>query len=62
MTTEEAIADALERHPDCKHADWDNGLDFLLRATIVVKLWRNQECYLSGDPPKYVEEGYQRSL
>jgi hypothetical protein len=55
----DAIRRALSMHPDCSYADWANGMDYLLTVTIVVKLWRNEECYLAGDPPKYVEEGYR---
>ena len=50
-----AIAKALATHPDCSFADWDNGLDLFFNRVYVVKLWRNEECYLAGDPPKYVE-------
>jgi len=60
MTPQEAIADALSKHPDCKYADWDNGLTAFLELTIVVKLWRNEECFLHNDPPKYIVEGYKR--
>ena len=60
MTPEEAIIDALQKHPDCKYGDWDNGLDPLFNLTIVVKLWRNQECWAAGDPPKYTVQGYRR--
>lgn len=57
---EGAMIDALQRHPDCKYADWTNGLDAFMRLTIVVKLWRTEECYLAGDPPRYTVEGYRR--
>jgi hypothetical protein len=60
-TPEEAKLDALQLHPDCKYAEWENGLDMFLRFTIVVNLWRNEECWAAGDPPKYVEEGYYRA-
>ena len=57
----QAINKALEKHPDCKYADWQNGLEACTFApTIVVQLWRNQECYNAGDPPKYTES-YLRS-
>ena len=60
-TPEEAIKDALKRHPDCKYADWQNGLQaFTFDPTIVVQLWRNEECFNAGDPPKYTVEGYLR--
>jgi hypothetical protein len=58
FTPEEAMVDALSKHPDCNHATWVNGLTFLLELTIVVHLWRNEECYLADDPPKYTIEGY----
>lgn len=58
MRYEEAMADALAKHPDCTYADWDNGMNGLFQMTIVVKLWRNAECRLAGDPPEHVVEGY----
>ncbi|KKN65454.1 hypothetical protein LCGC14_0481740 [marine sediment metagenome] len=60
MTEDEATAIALAANPDCSYADWDNGLDVLLRVTIVVNLWRNEECFLAGDPPRKVVEGFYR--
>jgi hypothetical protein len=35
---ETAMADALSKHPNCSYADWNNGMTFLFRITIVVKL------------------------
>lgn len=58
MTQEEAKLDALQLHPDCKYAEVRNGLTAFLQLTWVVELWRNEECYLAGDPPKYIEQGY----
>jgi len=58
MTSDEAIKDALQKHPDCCYTTWDNGLNVFLQLTIVVKLWRNEECYLANDPPRYICEGY----
>ena len=55
----EAIADALLKHPDCSYGDWDNGLNGWLEQTIVVKLWRNKECWAANDPPRHVVEGYR---
>jgi len=52
------LDDALRLHPDCAYADWANGLNMRLQRTIVVNLWRNEECHRAGDPPRYVEEGY----
>lgn len=60
MTAQEAMQDALKKHPDCSYADWDNGMTAFFELTIVVKLWRNEECYLANDPPKYTVEGYSR--
>lgn len=57
-TVEEAIADFRAKHPDCTHADWANGLGIFMNPTIVVKLWRNEECFLADDPPKHVSDGY----
>lgn len=51
-------ADALSKHPECSYADWDNGINAIFQRTIVVKLWRNEECFLAGDPPRHVVEGY----
>ena len=59
-TYEEAVADALKRFPDCTHTECVNGLDFLMRLTYVVNLWRNEECWAAGDPPKHTVEGYLR--
>lgn len=55
---EDAKIDALRKHPDCKYAEVYNGLTMFLETTWVVKLWRNEDCYLANDPPKYIEEGY----
>jgi len=60
VTEKEAMAIALSANPDCAYADWDNGLDPLLNLTIVVNLWRNEECFLAGDPPKKTVEGFYR--
>lgn len=60
-TPAEAMEDALKEHPDCTYADWDNGIAPMFAGfTIVVKLWRNEECWAAGDPPKHVIEGYFR--
>ena len=60
MSGRDAVLAALDRHPDCSYGDWYNGLDCLLRPTYVVKLWRTEECYLAGDPPRYIVEGFHR--
>ena len=57
-TTEEAIDDALALHPECSYAEARNGLTPFLELTYVIELWRNEECYLAGDPPRHIEEGY----
>jgi hypothetical protein len=54
---EDAKADALRQHPDCTYADVVNGLDMLFNTTWVVKLWRNEDCYLAGDPPRHEVNG-----
>jgi hypothetical protein len=54
----EIMAHALALHPDCSYAEWDNGMTFTFQFTRVVKLWRNGECYLAGDSPRYVVDGY----
>jgi len=56
----EAMAIALAANPECSYADWDNGLDMMMRLTIVVNLWRNEECWAAGDPPKKTVEGFYR--
>lgn len=59
-TAEDAIQDALSRYPDCTYAEWDNGLNGWFQLTYVVKLWRNEDCWAAGDPPRHVVEGYTR--
>ena len=58
MTPDEAMATALAANPELTYADWDNGLDYAFRLTIVVKLWRNEECWAAGDPPRKTVEGF----
>lgn len=60
MTAEDAMADALSRFPDCTYAKWTDGMAFPFTRTIVVELWRNEDCYQAGDPPRHVVEGYRR--
>lgn len=60
MTPDEAKVIALSANPDCSFADWDNGLDPMLRPTIVVNLWRNEETWAAGDPPRKTVEGFYR--
>ena len=64
-TPEEAMADALKKHPECGYADWQIGLTFLMgpdgpmaATTTVVELWRNEECWMNNDPPRHTVEGY----
>jgi hypothetical protein len=61
-TPDEAKTDALAKHPDCAYADWENGIGMRgisMVMTIVVKLWRTEECWLCNDPPRHVIEGYE---
>lgn len=58
FTQAEAKADALAKNQDCEYAECRNGLNAWLQPTWVVHLWRNEECYLAGDPPRYEVEGY----
>lgn len=58
MTDEEIIADALARHPDCSYGDIQNGMNWMFQMTRVVNYYRNEECYLAGDIPRWSEEGY----
>ena len=60
MTPEEAMTDAMRKHPDCKYADWENGMNAMFQMTIVVNLWRNEECFIAGDPPRHTIEGYSK--
>lgn len=58
MSIAEAKIRALDRHPDCQYAEAYNGMSWNFAMTWVVKLWRTEECYLAGDPPRHVEEGF----
>ncbi len=58
MSDDEIITDAIEKHPECSHGEVYNGMSCIFQCTRVVKLWRNTECYLAGDPPRHVVEGY----
>lgn len=59
MTDLEIVADAIGRYPDCSHGEVYNRMDGFFRLTRVVKLWRNHECYVAGDPPRHTVEGYE---
>jgi len=65
MTNQEIIADAISKHPDCSFGVIYNGVGISfpprLFTTRVVKLWRNEECYLCNDPPKYTVDDYPGS-
>jgi hypothetical protein len=55
---EEAKIRALQKHPDCLYAEVENGMDCMFRRTLVVNLWRNEETWAAGDPPRHVVEGF----
>ena len=58
MSIDEVKIRALERHPECSYVEVYNGMSWDFNMTWVAKLWRNEECYLAGDPPRHVEEGF----
>ena len=58
MTDTEIIADAKTQYPECSFGQVANGLTAAFQRTRVVVLWRNEECYLAGDKPRYEVEGY----
>lgn len=58
MTQDEARIEALHRHPECSYAEVVNGLSWNFRMTWCVNLWRNEECWAAGDPPKALEQGF----
>lgn len=57
-TSEQAIQNALQNHPECGHAEVQNGMTPFFQFTHVIKLWRNIDCCIEGDPPRHIEEGY----
>lgn len=57
-TDAEIIEDAIRRYPECSYGMVVNGLTPFLQLTRVVRLWRNEECYFSDDPPRHEVEGY----
>ena len=61
MSITEAKSSALGKHPDCEYAEAYNGISWNFQMTWVVKLWRTQECYLAGDPPRHTVEGFEAS-
>lgn len=60
LTDDEIIEDAMKRHPECKYGRVYNGMNWAFQMTRVVKLWRNEDCYLNDDPCKFEVEGYRR--
>ncbi len=60
FTQQEAKEQALRDHPDCTYAEVANGLDWRFRLTWCVNLWRNEECWAAGDPPRLQVEGFVR--
>ncbi len=58
MSDDELIAVAIESNPGLEYGRVENGLTFVLQVTRVIKLWRNEECYLAGDSPRGVLNGF----
>jgi hypothetical protein len=58
MTDDDIKLDALRKYPDCNYASVDNGMTAFFTLTRVVSLWRNEDCYFAGDPPRHVVESY----
>lgn len=58
MSDEEIIDDAIGMHPECAFGRVENGLTAFFQMTRVVLLWRNEDCYLAGDPPRHTVQGY----
>ena len=59
MITDDAIIeDAIKRHPECSFGQVVNGMNCFFEITRVVRLWRNEDCYLHDDPPRHEVEGY----
>lgn len=58
ITDDDIVRDAIGRYPECGYGSVALGLNWMFQLTRVVNLWRNLECYLAGDPPKQVVEGY----
>lgn len=40
----------LKNNPEYAYAEILPGLSWDLRRTLVVRLWRNKECFDAGDP------------
>lgn len=60
LSDDEIIEDAMKRHPECKYGRVYNGMNCMFQLTRVVKLWRNEDCYLNDDPCRHEVEGYRR--
>ena len=58
MSGQDAVQRALGMHPECAYGDFYNGMSWNFEMTWVVKLWRTEECYLAGDPPRHVVESF----
>lgn len=58
MTDDELTELAIESNPGMEYARVENGLTFTLQITRCVTLWRNEECYLAGDPPRGTIDGF----
>jgi len=60
MTDQEVIIDAIKKHNDCSFGVVKDGINAFLQRTRVVQLWRNEECYNAGDPPRHTIQGYPK--
>ncbi len=58
MNDNDLVTYCLGGNPDCTYGEVRNGLTAFFRVTRVVVLWRNEECYLEGDPPRRTVEGF----
>lgn len=58
MSDKDLAALAVESNPGLTYARVEPGVTMLLQMTRCVNLWRNEECYLAGDKPRGVLEGF----
>lgn len=58
MSDAELLAVALESNPTLQYGRVEPGVTMLLQMTRCINLWRNEECYLAGDKPRGVLEGF----
>lgn len=58
MTDAEIIALVVESNPGLTYGRVESGLTMFLQMTRCVSLWRNEECYLAGDPPRGTLDGF----